>query len=104
MPLYVEQRSTCCRLEIAYRMYEAELKRFLRRHKNLLRSPFCQGNLRTTGDYGLGSSVVEKKHRKLSYGPGNRSLPESYADNDDYESSVFAGVTMIGADEGDYRG
>jgi hypothetical protein len=105
MPLYVEQCGACGRLEIAYRTYQTELKRLLRRQQNLMRGPFRRRDLRTTSDYGLGSSVIEQKH--IGNCPITRGIGVSWMTipaSVDHKSSMFAGVTMIGADEDDYSG
>jgi hypothetical protein len=59
MASYVEHLAPAGRLEVAYRIYEAELKRLLRRYHNVLRSPFRCGDLSMGSNYGLRSVVVE---------------------------------------------
>jgi hypothetical protein len=92
------------RLEVSYRAYQAELKRFLSRYQNIPCGPFGQRNLRPACDYGFGSIVVEIE--QMSCRPKAHSTDrsrEAMLPMMDDESRMSAGIAMFGPDEGHHR-
>jgi hypothetical protein len=92
----MEQRRAVWQLELAYRIYETELKRFLRRYQAVPRGPFLRRNLRMSLDNGLSAGIVEIEGSRNGPMPsGIGACGKTISGSMNHKACMCAGITML---------